>query len=718
MTVINTNTAAINAQYNLNKVQNAMDTAMERLSSGKRINTAADDAAGIAISTRMQSEINGIQQAIRNASDAQALIDTAEGSHDEVTNMLQRMRELAVQSANDTNSDSDRAALQLEIDQLLTEIDRISESTSWAGKTLMGGEAGGASTFNFQVGSTPAAADQISITIDETSSEALGVGATGIATAGRTTGHAGLTYDNGTLTVLGSPAQGDAFSFTLNGTSINATYSTTDQYADDAAGAAAQIKAAIDTAIANSPNDFPGINVVDNADGTLSISQSKSVNIDTFVATAGTPTASIDTDNGIVTFTYAGTTDALTLDVNGITVTVAARAGSDGYTADAAGTAAKFAKLVDETVGLENVTVIDHGDGSVSLSQSSAPKVEAAEVTLTTAPTVSVSYDDTSAIAVSGAYVAGQTISFDLYGETVSFTTSSDDGFADTLAGVASQMASAINAAGISGISAAKTSGANSVTLTADVNVSNAVVDSGSEFIFTTVGDSATASIYISGASGDGVTKNAAGTATAFTAGNGDSYTFEVAGHELKLVVDTSDGYLNTAVGVSQQLKDLIDGLNLEGLTTAVDTTATGGSSVGVTITRSLTGTANSGSTVVTNVTSLAQDEIGDPTFSGAIDVSSAAGAANAIERIDAAMTFVNEQRAELGSVSNRLEHTITNLSNVNTNIQSSQSRIQDADFATETSNLTKAQILSQAATAMLAQANASKQSVLSLLQG
>ena len=144
MTVINTNTAAINAQYNLNKVQNAMDTAMERLSSGKRINTAADDAAGIAISTRMQSEINGIQQAIRNASDAQALIDTAEGSHDEVTNMLQRMRELAVQSANDTNSDSDRAALQLEIDQLLTEIDRISESTSWAGKTLMGGEAGGA----------------------------------------------------------------------------------------------------------------------------------------------------------------------------------------------------------------------------------------------------------------------------------------------------------------------------------------------------------------------------------------------------------------------------------------------------------------------------------------------------------------------------------------------------------------------------------------------
>ena len=127
---------------------------------------------------------------------------------------------------------------------------------------------------------------------------------------------------------------------------------------------------------------------------------------------------------------------------------------------------------------------------------------------------------------------------------------------------------------------------------------------------------------------------------------------------------------------------------------------------------------ANTGSNVVTNIQSLAADEVVAPKMAGSISVATAEGASDAIDRIDAALVKLQEQRAELGSVSNRLDHTITNLSNVNVNLQASRSRIEDADFATQTSNLTKAQILSQAATAMLAQANASKQSVLSLLQG
>jgi flagellin len=717
MTVINTNTASINAQFNLNKVNKQMEAAMEQLSSGKRINTASDDAAGMAIASRITSEVKGIEMAIRNASDGQALIDTAEGAHVEIENMLQRARELAVQASNDTNSADDRASLQLEIDQLLTEIDRTAANTSWAGKTLMGGASGGASEFSFQIGTGGAASDTVSISIDEMSSKAIGIGTTGVS-GGRATGDAGITFEDGRLTVLGVPEQGDAFTFTLNGTSISATYTTTDQYADDATGAAAQIEAAINTAVAASPTDFPGISVVNNNDGSLDITQSSVANIDTAVVTAGSGTASIDTDNNIVTFTYGAATDAFTLDVNGITVTVAARAVTDGYTADAAGTAAKFANLVQQTVGLENVTATDHGDGTVTITQSSAPVVEAAEVTLTSTSPLSVSYDDTNAISVAGAFVAGQTISFDLFGEEVSFVTASDDGFADTLAGVASQMAAAINEAGISGITAAKTSGANSVTLSADVNVSGAKVDSGDEFIVTTIGDSASAKIHITGDADDTVAMVAAGTNTAAAFADGDAYTFNVAGHEVKLVVDTSDGYLDTAVGVSQQMKDLIDDLGLEGLSVAVDTTATGNNAVGVTITRALTGTANSGSTVVTNVTSLAADEIGDPTFSGGIDVSTSAGAADALTRIDAALLTINTQRAELGAVSNRMEHTINNLSNVSSNLQSGLSRIQDADFAKVTGDLTKSQIMSQAATAMLAQANASKQGVLSLLQG
>ena len=121
---------------------------------------------------------------------------------------------------------------------------------------------------------------------------------------------------------------------------------------------------------------------------------------------------------------------------------------------------------------------------------------------------------------------------------------------------------------------------------------------------------------------------------------------------------------------------------------------------------------------MVTNIQSLAADEVVEPKLSGSISVATAAEASDAIDRIDAALVTLNEQRANLGAVSNRLDHTVTNLSNVNVNLQASRSRIEDADFAIETSNLTKSQILSQAATAMLAQANASKQSVLSLLQG
>ena len=115
---------------------------------------------------------------------------------------------------------------------------------------------------------------------------------------------------------------------------------------------------------------------------------------------------------------------------------------------------------------------------------------------------------------------------------------------------------------------------------------------------------------------------------------------------------------------------------------------------------------------------SLAADEIAKTDYSGAIDVSSTDLASNAINRIDAALLTLNSQRAELGAVSNRMDHTINNLSNVSSNLQSGLSRIQDADFAKVTGDLTKSQIMSQAATAMLAQANASKQGVLSLLQG
>jgi flagellin len=154
------------AQAAASSVNKEMEISMERLSTGKRINGASDDAAGVAIASRLSSEIRGTNQAIRNAMDGQALIDTAEGAHKEVENILQRMRELAVQASNDTNSASDRTMLQEEFDQLSAEIDRISAATTWAGQDLLNGTGGdGSGVFNFQIGSSATSGtDNIEVT--------------------------------------------------------------------------------------------------------------------------------------------------------------------------------------------------------------------------------------------------------------------------------------------------------------------------------------------------------------------------------------------------------------------------------------------------------------------------------------------------------------------------------------------------------------------------
>src|SRR5690606_11301669 len=137
--VINTNIASLNAQRNLNRSQGTLNTSLQRLSSGMRINSAKDDAAGLAISERFTSQIRGLNQAVRNSNDGISLSQTAEGALGEVTNNLQRIRELAVQSANATNSTSDRAAMQQEVSQLIAEIDRVATQTNFNGVNLLDG---------------------------------------------------------------------------------------------------------------------------------------------------------------------------------------------------------------------------------------------------------------------------------------------------------------------------------------------------------------------------------------------------------------------------------------------------------------------------------------------------------------------------------------------------------------------------------------------------
>ena len=170
---IATNNAALRAAASASSVNRDMETSMARLSSGKRINSASDDAAGVAISSRLTSNIRGTDQAIRNALDGQALIDTAEGAHKEIENILQRMREVAVQAANDTNNAQDRANLQAEMDALSEEINRIAGTTTWAGTKMLDAES---SDFSFHIGAGVSEKDQVKVSIGSMTSSALGLG--------------------------------------------------------------------------------------------------------------------------------------------------------------------------------------------------------------------------------------------------------------------------------------------------------------------------------------------------------------------------------------------------------------------------------------------------------------------------------------------------------------------------------------------------------------
>lgn len=166
---VNTNIASLNTQRNLTSSSNSLATSMQRLSTGSRINSAKDDAAGLQISNRLTNQINGLNQATRNANDGISLAQTAEGAMQQSTNILQRIRDLAVQSANGSNSDADRAALQKEVSAQQAELTRISDTTTFGGRKLLDGSFG---TTSFQIGSN--AYETIDVTLKDTSSTALG----------------------------------------------------------------------------------------------------------------------------------------------------------------------------------------------------------------------------------------------------------------------------------------------------------------------------------------------------------------------------------------------------------------------------------------------------------------------------------------------------------------------------------------------------------------
>ena len=230
-----TNTGALMAQAAASSVNKSMETSMERLSTGKRINSAADDAAGVAIASRLTSEIRGTNQAIRNAMDGQALLDTAEGAHVEITEILQRMREVAIQAANDTANSDDRNQLEVEMSNLSTEIDRIAQTTTWAGKellngTLTGNSGGGTgdASFDFHIGSRTKSADTITTTIGAMRASVLSVNGESdmIASAAAASGLATLTGTSTATLTLTTASHTANFSGTVAVVIDGVTFST------------------------------------------------------------------------------------------------------------------------------------------------------------------------------------------------------------------------------------------------------------------------------------------------------------------------------------------------------------------------------------------------------------------------------------------------------------------------------------------------------------
>lgn len=604
--VINTNVMSLNAQRHLNSSGSRLSTALERLSSGMRINSAKDDAAGLAIANRMTAQINGLAQAARNANDGVSLAQTAEGDLSAITKSLQRIRELAVQSANATNSSSDRQALQSEAAQLIAEIDRVAVASSFNGVQLLDG------TFTSQQFQVGANAGQ---TIDVSS----------IANV-RTTniGQRDTATLTNTTNVTAAVADGDV---TINGANIGAV-------SGDALAIANAITASSVDVTATATNAQTAVTYADVV-GTAAVS------VVTATHNLGTFTAGVDTDGDGTYQMVFDTTDP----GEQLTVTTAAGNTHDAAAVQAAFVAAGFTAAGANTVSGYSLDLGGDadiqtavGNGNLTVQRVDGDNFSFAE-TATSMATTDAAFTGAGASSTDGVEaVAGvaPTYTLSLDGTALDFTAVAADG--------------TITSADLKTVIDAQTTGYTVTDNTGNVDITKA---DGSNIVFVEGGSD-------SGA-GEGLTAD--GTTTAATV--------------------TLRGIVNSIVSSG------------EALVIAGTTPGNAGLTAGTT---ALSGTL--GGTTIENT-----------------DVSTVAGANAAIISVDAALDTINSARAELGAVQSRFESVVSNLAVTSENLSAARSRIQDADFGSETAALTRDQILQQAGISVLSQANAQPQLVLSLLQ-
>lgn len=596
--VVNTNIASINAQRNLNTSQTALATSLQRLSSGLRINSAKDDAAGMAISTRMTSQINGLNQATRNANDGISLAQTAEGAMAAVTDNLQRMRELAVQSANATNSASDRASLDAEVKQLMAEINRVAQVTSFNGVNLLDGSF---TAQAFQVGANAGGNNQVKIdAIGDLRTSTLGLGGSG-----------GASLSTGLITAALA-----ASDLTLSGVPVGASDTVT-VLANAQAGQTSTSAWAIARAI-NEVSNQSGVTATAN---TTYVSAASVTGV---AATAGAVPAGSFSINGIeVGAIEAGTAST---DAGGVTAVIA----------QGANVAAAINKISHQT----NVIATADATGAVKLSSTNSGSV---------------------AITVNGTYLAATLLTdTGLTAATTSATAPAASGAIAanllTINGVG------IAAAGGAAIAAGGTIAGQGANVAAAINLSSAQTG------VTAFADATTGAITLAAKDGRNIVVGGTVTNTGLTAAT----------------------YRGTVTLNSTNPAGIVVGGTAAGATKA---------GLGDYVGQKVTANTAAGSIL------------------GSIDILTATTATSALSVIDAALTSVNSFRGAMGAVQNRFSSVVSNLQATAENVTAARSRIQDTDFAAETAQLTRAQILQQAGTAMLAQANQVPNGVLALLR-
>ena len=700
--IINSNIASLNAQRNLDRSQSAQETALQRLSSGLRINSAKDDAAGIAIANRLDAQVRGLSVASRNAGDGVSLAQIAEGSIESISTSLQRLRELSVQSSNASNGASERSALNQEAQQLISEIERTAGSATFNGVNLLDGSFQGKS---FQVGAN--VGDEVTVSLSAVNTSSLG--------AAESSGVSG-NFDkapiaaNATGAALRELVAGD---LVINGVSVGASSGGDDNSSallksSSAISKAAAINEVSDqtgvTATAN-PNSVEGT-AITTAAGTTAGTRVVDINgvqVSLVVAASGANNATAtQTELGKVADQInarqdaTGVTAAVVETDDGFRVDLTAEDGRnisllDGTAGDAAAAGLGAGAATNANVYSGNVTLLSEDGSDISLTSTTGnidnAGFEAGSFSGSEAQAVGNTRSALTGAGNLAGLVAGD---LTINGVTVGAASAGDDvASTSDQAGSAIALAAAINRVsdqtGVTAEASPNTFYSSAVTastaLAANIN-GVAVAAAGSASLSDQVDNYVTAINNVSGQTG-----------VRAEVLDGDQFT---------LIAD--DGRNITITGQSAA-----EGLGATDLVYAGGVTLSSGGEIDL---GSYTGDIEKSGL---SVGSFGATESG--TLLKDVDISTAEGAKAAIQAVDNALNSVNSERAKLGSIQSRFENVISANAISIENFSASASRIKDADFAAETAALSRAQVLQQAGISVLAQANARPQQVLSLLQ-